>query len=155
MAKSAKQLLDLPDEILNLIAEAVDHITSLRALARTCSRFQGHAERFIYRSLIIEHGAQARLLYKAISRRPQRAAMTLNLVVAPSAFATRGTEHIPWMLEKMNCVKDVFIESPFCKRPTCSEFVEDQERYAKMFRSSSLENIDSSERLLSQLVSCE
>jgi hypothetical protein len=155
MAKSPKQLLDLPDEILNIVAEAVDHIASLRALARTCSRFQDHAERFIYRSLTIEHGAQARGLHKAIARRPRRAAMALKLTVAPSTVATRGTEHIPSMLEKMNCLKHVFIESPFCNRPACSEFVEDQERYAKILSKSSLQVIDPSERLLSQLVSCK
>jgi hypothetical protein len=81
--------------------------------------------------------------------------MALKLTVAPHAVATRGTEHIPWMLEKMNCVKDVFIESPFCNRPACSEFVEDQERYAKMFCKSSLQVIDPTDRLLSQLVSCK
>jgi hypothetical protein len=69
MAKALKQLLDLPDEILNCVAEAVDDVTSLRALARTCRRLQDQAERFIYCALIIEHGAQARGLYKAISRR--------------------------------------------------------------------------------------
>ena len=59
MAKAPKQLLNLPDEILNFVAEAIDTGTSLGALARTCRRLQDHAERFIYRSLIIEHGAQA------------------------------------------------------------------------------------------------
>ena len=155
MAKSPKQLLDLPDEILSLVAEAVDHLTSLRALARTCTRFQEHAERFIYRSVTIEHGAQARGLYKAISRRSRRATMALKLTVAPSTVATRGTEHIPSMLERMNCVKSLFIESPFCNRPACSEFVEDQERYAIIFYKSSLQITDPSKRLLSQLVSCK
>jgi hypothetical protein len=155
MAEAPKQLLDLPDEILNFVAEAVDNIASLRALARTCTRFQDHAERFIYRSLTIEHGAQARSLHKAISRRPRRATVASKLTVAPSTVATRGTEHIPWMLEKMNCVKELFLESPFCNRPTCSEFVEDQERYARLFCRASLQVTDPSERLLSQLVTCK
>src|SRR5205814_7929202 len=75
--------------------------------------------------------------------------------LAPSMVATRSIEHIPSMLEKMNCVKDLFIESPFCKKPGCSEFVEDQERYANIFRKSSLDIVDPSARLLSQLVSCK
>jgi hypothetical protein len=154
-AKAPKQLLDLPGEILDYVAEAVDHIASLRALARTCTRFQDYAERFIYRSLTIEHGAQARGLHNAISRRPRRATMVLKLTAAPSTVATRGTEHIPLMLEKMNLVKDLFIESPFCNRPACSEFVEDQERYAKIFCKSSLQVVEPSERFLSQLISCK
>jgi hypothetical protein len=152
---SPKQLLDLPDEVLNFVAEAVDNLSSLHALACTCTRFQDHAEKFIYRSLTIEHGAQAQALHKAITARPRRAAMASKLTVAPSMVATRGIEHIPSMLEKMNCVKDLFIESPFCNKPGCSEFVEDQERYANIFRKSSLHIVDPSARLLSQLVSCK
>jgi hypothetical protein len=152
---SPKQLLDLPDEVLNFVAEAVDNLNSLHALARTCTRFQDHAEKFIYRSLTIEHGAQAQALHKAIITRPRRATMASKLTIAPSMVATRGIEHIPSMLEKMNCVKDLFIESPFCKKPGCSEFVEDQERYANIFRKSSLHIVDPSARLLSQLVSCK
>src|SRR6266496_3937060 len=97
-----KQLLDLPDEILNFVAETVENGTSLGALARTCRRLQDHAERFIYRSLIIE----------AISRRPRRAAVVSKLFVVTSAVATRGIEYIPWMLEKMNCLKNLLIQSP-------------------------------------------
>jgi hypothetical protein len=152
---SPKQLLDLPDEVLNFVAEAVDNLNSLHALARTCTRFQDHAEKFIYRSLTIEHGAQAQALHKAIIARPRRATMASKLTVAPSMVATRGIEHIPSMLERMNCVKDLFIESPFCKKPGCSEFVQDQERYANIFRKSSLHVVDPSVRLLSQLVSCK
>jgi hypothetical protein len=152
---SPRQLLDLPDEVLNFVAEAVDNLNSLHALARTCTRFQDHAEKFIYRSLTIEHGAQAQALHKAIIARPRRATMASKLTVAPSMVATRGIEHIPSMLERMNCVKDLFIESPFCKKPGCSEFVEDQERYANIFRKSSLHIVDPSVRLLSQLVSCK
>lgn len=155
MTMSPKQLLDLPDEVLNFVAEAVDNLNSLHALARTCTRFQDHAEKFIYRSLTIEHGAQAQALHKAIIARPRRATMASKLTVAPSMVATRGIEHIPSMLERMNCVKDLFIESPFCKKPGCSEFVEDQERYANIFRKSSLHIVDPSVRLLSQLVSCK
>jgi hypothetical protein len=152
---SPKQLLDLPDEVLNFVAEAVDNLNSLHALARTCTRFQDHAEKFIYRSLTIEHGAQAQALYKAITARPRRATMASKLTVAPSMVATRGIEHIPSMLEKMTCVKDLFVESPFCKKPGCSEFVEDQERYANIFRKSSLDIVNPSARLLSQLISCK
>lgn len=155
MGISTKQLLDLPDEILDIVADMLNHLPSLRALARTCTRFQDHAERFIYRALVIEHGAQARGLYKAMSKRPRRATMALKLIIAPSTVATRGTEHIPSMLEKMHCVKDLFIQSPFCNRPGCSEFVEDQERYAKIFCKSSLRVTDPSKRLLSQLLSCK
>jgi hypothetical protein len=36
MAKAPKQLLNLPDEILNFVAEAINNGTSLGALARTC-----------------------------------------------------------------------------------------------------------------------
>jgi hypothetical protein len=124
-------------------------------LARTCRLLQDHAERFIYRSLIIEHGAQARGLYKAVSRRPRRAAVASKLFVAPSAVATRGTEYIPRMLEKMNCVKNLLIQSPFCGQPSSSEFMEDQAQYASLFRRSSLQVTNPSERLLSQLVDCK
>jgi hypothetical protein len=155
MAEAPKQLLDLPDEILNFVAEAVENGTSLVALARTCRRLQDHAERFIYRSLIIEHGAQAGRLDKAISRPPRRAAVVSKLFVVPSAVATRGIEYIPWMLEKMNCLKNLLIQSPSCAQPSSSESMEDQAQYANLFRRPSLHVTNPSERLLSQLVDCK
>ena len=81
--------------------------------------------------------------------------MTLKLILAPAMVATRGTEHVPSLLEMMVFVKDIFIESPFCNDPACSEFVEDQVRYAQIFRKSALLTLDPSERLLSKLVSCK
>lgn len=114
METSTSQLLALAVELLIEIISQVQDRQSLCALARTCSRLQNLTEDFIYESLLIRNGRQARALAQLFASGRIRARAVHDLQIRWPHTSEDGIEDIDPVLKDITQLKHLRIESPCC-----------------------------------------
>lgn len=114
MEASTSQFLALADELLVEIISKVQDRQALCALARTCSRLHNLAEDFIYESLLIRKGVQARSLAQLFTSGRLRARAVHDLQIRWPYTSEDGIEDIDPVLRDFTQLKHLRIESPCC-----------------------------------------
>ena len=150
------QLLQLPDELLDVIVSFIEDVADLRNTASTCSRLNGLAEPFLYQSVVFNDGGQAFKLKTSIERRARRASWVRHLLVSTRFEKAYGIENVPGSLARMHNLQSVHLETPDCNQKKPHErvlWIALQERYERIFQNSSL-LMPREERSLPRLQSC-
>ncbi|KAE9970489.1 hypothetical protein EG327_010250 [Venturia inaequalis] len=114
METSTSRFLALADELLIEIISQVQDRQALCALARTCGRLQNLTEDFIYESLLIRNGDQARSLAHLFASRRIRARAVHDLQIRWPHTSEDGIEDIDPVLKDLTQLKHLRIESPCC-----------------------------------------
>ena len=105
-------LLRLVDELL---LNVLDHVASLRDLcnfAATCTRLQGLAEPYVWRSLLVLSGTHARNIAAALDRRDQRVDFIQELSIRYKDPNKEGIEDLNHWLTLMSKLRHLTLESP-------------------------------------------
>lgn len=114
METSTPQFLALADELLIEIISQLQDRQSLCALARTCSRLQNLTEDFIFESLLIRNGTQARSLAQLLTSGRIRARAVHDLQIRWPHTSEDGIEDIDPVLKDLTQLKHLRVESPCC-----------------------------------------
>ena len=107
-------ILELPDEIITLIVEEVDHVKTLIALASTSHRIQDIAERRLYRHLFVRSGDALKRCYNSTQKLSERLKAIQKLVMPCDSLELQCFTTTEEVLRKATNLKEVMIESPHC-----------------------------------------
>ncbi|KAF2998265.1 hypothetical protein E8E13_006577 [Curvularia kusanoi] len=105
-------LLRLVDELLLNVLDYVTSIKDLRNLAATCTRLQGLAEPYIWRSLVVHSGTHARDIATALDKRDERVDFIQNLSIQYKDPDKEGIEDLNHWLTLMSKLRHLTLESP-------------------------------------------
>jgi len=111
-AEQSGRLLSLVDELLLNIIDHVDSHQALCNLAATCTRFQGIAEPYVWRSLLVLNGSQARNIALALDSRDLRIEYIRELSVRYKDEHRAGIEELNHFIPLMQRLGHLTIESP-------------------------------------------
>lgn len=113
-------LLRLVDELLLSILDNIPSRRDIRNFAGTCTRLQGLAEPYIWRSLLVLSGTHARDIATALDKRDQRVDFIQDLSIRYKDAERDGIEELNHWLTLMSKLRHFTLESP-C--PNNSEWV--------------------------------
>lgn len=105
-------LLRLVDELLLNVLDFVDSLEDLRNLAATCTRLQGLAEPYIWRSLVVHNGRHARNIATALDKRDERVDFIQELSIQYKDTNKEGVEDLNHWLTLMSKLRHLTLESP-------------------------------------------
>lgn len=105
-------LLRLVDELLLNVLDQVDSLDDFRNLAATCTRLQGLAEPYIWRSLLVLSGTHARNVATALDKRDERVDFIQELSIRYSDAHKEGIEDLNHWLTLMSKLRHLTLESP-------------------------------------------
>ncbi|KAF2683016.1 hypothetical protein K458DRAFT_340897 [Lentithecium fluviatile CBS 122367] len=105
-------LLSLVDELLLAILDQIDSKEALCNLAATCSRLQGLAEPYIWRSLLVTQGSHARHIAAALDGRDNRPSHIHELSIRYPDDQREGIEELNHFIGLMGKLRHLTIESP-------------------------------------------
>lgn len=105
-------LLRLVDELLLNILDFVPALRELRSLAATCTRLQGLAEPYVWRSLLVLSGTHARNIAAALDQRDQRADFIQELSIRYKDANKEGIEELNHWIAIMPKLRHLTLESP-------------------------------------------
>lgn len=113
-------LLRLVDELLLNVLDNITCRKDLCNFAATCTRLQGLAEPYIWRSLLVLSGTHARDIDTALNRRDQRVDFIQDLSVRYKDGQKEGIEVLNHWMTLMSKLRHLTLESP-C--PNNSEWI--------------------------------
>lgn len=105
-------LLALVDELLLSIIDHIDTRDALCKLAASCRRFQGLAEPYIWRSLLVTNGDSARNIAAALDIREARSSYIQELSIRYPDYSKDGIQELNHFIVLMNKLRHLTIESP-------------------------------------------
>ncbi|KAF2423504.1 hypothetical protein EJ08DRAFT_701153 [Tothia fuscella] len=107
-------LLSLADELLLGIIDQIDNKLDLSNICLTCSRFQGLAEPFLYRDVLVRTGKQAVNLSHSLRKRTERASSIRSLQIRYLQDDVAGIAVLNPDLRMMSRLREFTVESPCC-----------------------------------------
>lgn len=114
MEQSAAQLVALADELLIEIISQIDDRQSLCSLAHVSSRLQGLTEPYIYKSILITTGDQARNLVQIFKSRDARKRAVRDLQIRYLHTSEDGIEDLNAVLKDLTQLRHLRVEAPCC-----------------------------------------
>ncbi|PVH96988.1 hypothetical protein DM02DRAFT_616813 [Periconia macrospinosa] len=110
--RSTSKLLALVDELLLAVIDQIDFHSTLCNLAATSSRFQGLAEPYVWRTLLVTSGAHARNIAYALDSREERSSYVQELSIQYPDDRRDGIEELNHFIGLMSRLRHLTIESP-------------------------------------------
>lgn len=108
-------LLDLPNELVADILEHIKDTEDIRSIAQVCSRLQDVAEPRLYDSIFHRTGVAAVNLKEAVEGRPERASY-IQIIDSRCKWPRRnGLIALGSIIAKSHNLRELTIESPYCK----------------------------------------
>ncbi len=154
---SLSRLLDLPDEILILIAENLADRHDLCAFGRVCARLAKISDYWFYRRLIVRTNDQAKCLLDAVKNKPLRSNLMRELVLLPTIEDAHNIPNcLSSMPQAMQMLQQLMIELP-CRSGNDSNHESDvlwQKRFSGIFEDSSLFTYVPKPHALQRLLTC-
>lgn len=105
-------LLRLVDELLLNVLDFVTSLGDLRNIAATCTRLQGLAEPYIWRSVLVLSGTHARNVAVALDQRDQRVDFIQELSIRHRNTHKEGIEDLNHWMTLMSKLRYLTLESP-------------------------------------------
>ncbi len=105
-------LLRLVDELLLSVLDFVTSLGDLRNFAATCTRLQGLAEPYIWRSLLVTSGTYARDVAIALDKRDERVDFIQELSIRYKDTDKEGIEDLNHWITLMSKLRHLTLESP-------------------------------------------
>jgi len=139
MAHATLGLLHLPDEILINVFGFLDFGALCNAVL-VCKHFDDLAEPFLYHTIHILTGQQAKALVNCIIQNRLRATWIRSLLVSTKFEDDDGLELLPPTIRLMRNLLDLRLETPDCNSKFPDErtsWVSLQDRYERIFEHSS------------------
>lgn len=112
LAPAADGILTLVDELLLNIIDHIDSHQALCNLAATCMRFQDLVEPYIWRSLLIITGGNARKVALALDSREARIDYVQDLAIRYKDSRREGIEELNHFIAVMPKLRNLVLESP-------------------------------------------
>jgi hypothetical protein len=114
MEQRASQFLALADELLIEIISQIEDRQSLCSLARVSVRLQGLSEPFIFDSILIRTGDQARNLVRLFESRRVRMRAVHDLQIRYLYSSEDGIEDLNPVLKDLTQLRHLRVEAPCC-----------------------------------------
>ena len=135
------QLLDLPDEILLSVLSYVPERPDVIKILLTNRHLNRLAEPFLYNTVQVTHGAQAKIIAANIRSRQVIATWIRSLLVSTKFGDDDGLERLPQCLSKMCNLKELRLETPDCNQKPAEDRVSWtrlQDQYETVFENASI-----------------
>lgn len=134
-------LLSFPDELLiSILSHLAIDLPTLSALSWVCKKLQDLAEPLIYASILITKGLQTQRLVHALDARKERVRYVHALNLRCRYAHTEGMSLMKSLLPRLEHLKELTIESPWCNHSSVSPAMWDEEvqSYAHILSDASL-----------------
>lgn len=134
-------LLSFPDELLiSILSHLAIDLPTLSALSWVCKKLQDLAEPLIYASILITKGSQTQRLVHALDARKERMRYVHALGLRCRYTQTEGMSLMKSLLPRLEHLKELSIESPWCNHSSASPSMWDEEveSYARIFSNAPL-----------------
>lgn len=109
-------LLDLPNELIALVVEAIDHVATLANLACTSRRVQELTEPVLWRHLLFSGSSTARGIVAAMNSRSKRADAVMSLNVPCDLHFGPDLAILASIMQTAKNVTEVTVQSPRCNQ---------------------------------------